>query len=88
MPRISAFCGIVIYMYFGEPQHNVPHFHALCNGRKVAIAIENGAVLAGSLPPGKMKLLRTWAKIHRGELRRAWKMLQYHKKYRRIKPLR
>jgi hypothetical protein len=29
MPRISSFYGIVIWMYFDEPQHEGrPHFHA------------------------------------------------------------
>jgi hypothetical protein len=28
MPRISAFYGVVIYMYWNERDHPVAHFHA------------------------------------------------------------
>jgi hypothetical protein len=28
MPRLSAFYGIAIYMYWNERDHPVPHFHA------------------------------------------------------------
>jgi len=28
MPRISAFHGILIYMYWNEGDHPIPHFHA------------------------------------------------------------
>jgi Domain of unknown function (DUF4160) len=49
MPRISAFLGIVIAMYFDD--HPPPHFHALYSGESVSIGIDPLTVLAGRLPP-------------------------------------
>jgi hypothetical protein len=48
MPRISAFYGIAITMYYAE--HGVPHFHALYAGQDASTAIETLEILGGSLP--------------------------------------
>jgi Domain of unknown function (DUF4160) len=48
MPRISAFYGVVIYMYWNERDHPVAHFHAYHAGRRASVAVD-GTVLAGSL---------------------------------------
>ena len=37
VPRVSAFYGIVIAMYFDE--HGVPHFHARYAGQQASVAI-------------------------------------------------
>ena len=34
MPRLSAFYGVVIYMYWNEKDHPVAHFHAYHAGRR------------------------------------------------------
>jgi len=44
VPRISAFYGIVIEMYFGD--HPPPHFHALYAGEEALIVINTGEVIA------------------------------------------
>jgi hypothetical protein len=49
VPRISAFYGIVIDMYFGD--HAPPHFHARYASDEATIVIATGEVLVGSLPP-------------------------------------
>ena len=46
MPRISAFYGVVIYMYWNERDHPVVHFHAYHAGRRASVSV-NGEVLAG-----------------------------------------
>lgn len=52
MPRISAFYGIVIWMYHDEAHHGGrPHFHASYGGDEATVDIENLATLAGGLPP-------------------------------------
>jgi len=70
VPRISAFYGIVITMYFDD--HEVPHFHARYAGDTASIAIATGAVLAGRLPRRALRLARSWAVAHRGELELNW----------------
>ncbi len=41
MPRVSAFYGIVIEMYFREAHHSGrPHFHAEYAGAKASFDIE------------------------------------------------
>ena len=40
MPEISKFYGIVIYMYIND--HNPPHFHAVYQGYKATITIQDG----------------------------------------------
>ena len=48
MPLISAFYGIVIYMYWNEKDYPVAHFHAYHAGLRASVSI-NGEVLAGHL---------------------------------------
>jgi uncharacterized protein DUF4160 len=70
VPRISAFYGIVIAMFYEE--HGVPHFHALYAGARASIAIASLEVLAGSLPERALRLVREWAALHRSELEANW----------------
>lgn len=59
MPRISAFYGIAIYMYYRD--HVPPHFHAIYGEFEATVAIETVEVLE-------------WAAAHRDELRHAWEL--------------
>lgn len=70
MPRLSAFHGIVIYMYIRD--HGVAHFHARHGGSEVVVEVATGAVLAGGLDRRQMKLVNEWAVLHRSELLEAW----------------
>jgi len=70
VPRISAFYGIVIAMYFDE--HGVPHFHASYAGQRASVAIATLEVLAGSLPERALRLVHEWAALHCGELEENW----------------
>ncbi len=83
-PRLSAFYGIVIWMY--RPDHPPPHFHAQY-GEHVA-QIELGAlrVLNGSLPPRALRLIREWARLHDDELDN-WERAQALETLVPIKPL-
>ena len=71
MPRISAFYGIVIAMFWNEGVHARPHFHAEYAGHEASIAID-GTVLGGSLPPRALGFVREWAKLHEAELHANW----------------
>jgi hypothetical protein len=85
MPRISAFYGVVIAMYYDE--HPPPHFHALYAGAQVQVRIDTLEVLAGSLPRRAMALVLEWAAQHRDELVESWERARRHEPLDRIDPL-
>lgn len=73
MPQVSTFYGITIWMYFDESPHSGrPHFHAGYGNDEVVVAIDDMAVLAGSIPHRALRLTREWANRHRAELRNNW----------------
>lgn len=58
MPVISMFYGIIVSLYFQDNrQHHRPHIHAKYQADEAVIAIPDGELLDGYLPPGKMKML-------------------------------
>lgn len=85
MPRVSAFYGIVITMYWRE--HLPPHFHALYSGVDAALAIGSGEVLAGELPPRALRMVREWADLHEADLRENWAKAENALPLDRIEPL-
>lgn len=73
MPRVSAFYGIVITMYFNEAQHGGrPHFHARFAGVTVSYDLATLEPIAGRLPRRSHRLVVKWARLHRDELLRDW----------------
>ena len=74
VPRISAFYGIVIYMYWQD--HAPPHFHALYSGDEAQVRIADGTVMAGALPTTAARLVTEWASLHRDELLADWARAQ------------
>jgi len=70
MPRLSAFYGIVIYMYARD--HGLPHFHAWYGEERASIEIPSGAVLEGRLSRRQATLVRQWTQLHRDDLLEAW----------------
>ncbi|MBL7778324.1 MAG: DUF4160 domain-containing protein [Chitinophagales bacterium] len=85
MPRISAFYGILIYMYYNE--HNPPHFHAHYGENKAVVGINDFALLEGSLPPKAFALVVEWAALHLQELRQNWDKAAAHEQLISIAPL-
>ena len=89
MPTISMFYGILILMYFYDnKKHSVPHIHAEYGEYEATIAIGDGSVLGGSLPPAKMKLVQAWIEIHRDDLMADWKLAVSGEPVFKIDPLR
>jgi len=72
VPRISAFYGIAIYMYYRD--HAPPHFHAIYGDSEATVAIETAEVLEGRLPRRARILVSEWAEAHRDELQRCWEL--------------
>ena len=70
MPRISAFYGIVIYMYIRD--HGPPHVHAWAAEHRAVVDISTGMITVGSLTARQAGLVRDWVELHRGELVEAW----------------
>lgn len=70
MPRLSAFYGIAIYMYYRD--HAPPHFHAIYGDHEAADEIATGAVMAGGLPRRARVLVEEWLAAHRDELQQDW----------------
>lgn len=89
MPTISMFYGILIQMYFYDnKRHKSPHIHAEYGEHHATIRIEDGAVLAGSLPNSKMKLIQAWIEIHKEDLLADWKLAVSGEQVFKIEPLR
>ena len=74
MPRISAFYGIAIYMYFRD--HAPPHFHAIYGEYEAIVDIDTAQIMAGNLPTRARSLVIDWATMHQGELRDNWQRAQ------------
>ncbi len=71
MPRVSAFYGITIFMYWNEGQHSWPHFHARYAGEAASVDLE-GSLIAGALPRRALSLVSEWAQLHADELLANW----------------
>ena len=85
MPRLSAFYGIVIYMY--RPDHPPPHFHARYGDHVAKIAIDALALIDGQLPARALRLVLDWAGEHQEELRANWDCARAHEPLAGIDPL-
>lgn len=85
MPRISAFYGIVIVMYFGD--HPPPHFHAKYGEHEAQIAIATGKILHGSLPRCALNLVQGWTELHRTDLVADWERAEREEPLASIEPL-
>ena len=83
MPVLSRFHGIVIRMYFIQAEHNPPHIHCAYGESAAEVAIADGHVLDGSIPPGELALVIRWIALHRTELMEIWNTQEF----RSLKPL-
>jgi Domain of unknown function (DUF4160) len=88
MPVISTFYGLMVEMFFKDiGRHNQAHIHVRYQDFKTVIAIPNGEVLGGDLPPKKMKLVQAWVSLHEEELMRDWELAVNGKPVFPIQPL-
>ncbi len=74
MPQISSFYGITIYMYGEITLRRTSTPSTASTGRKITIA--EGHLLAGSLPPRALRMVRGWRRSHENELRENWARVQ------------
>jgi hypothetical protein len=89
MPIISMFYGIIIYMYpLDTKQHSMPHIHVEYSGMSAVFSLLDGEILAGELPPKKIRLVQAWMDIHAEELEADWRIAVQGGEVFRIEPLR
>jgi hypothetical protein len=85
MPRISAFFGIVIRMFYND--HSPPHFHAEYGEHEAVYMIETIEVSRGRLPRRAHALVVEWTTLHRFELMENWDRARQGLPLRSIEPL-
>jgi hypothetical protein len=85
VPRISAFYGIVITMYYRD--HEPPHFHAVYGEHQAQIVIATLEPLVGEFPTRALRLVREWAELHRAELQANWERARARQPLDTIAPL-
>lgn len=89
MPVISMFYGVIVSLYFMDNRrHSRPHIHVRYQDDEAVIAIPEGELLEGSLPPGKIRLVQAWVEIHRDELLADWHLAVQGQQPFKIDPLR
>ena len=85
MPKISAFYGVTIAMYYGD--HAPPHFHAHYGGKEALVAIETGEVVARSFPKRAAALVEEWRRLRLTELAENWDRASNHEPLLPVPPL-
>ena len=89
MPVISMFYGVIVMMFFiDDKRHKRPHIHVKYQNHEAVVAIPDGVVLDGSLPPPKMKLVLAWVELHTDELMADWELASNGDQVFKIEPLR
>ena len=89
MPEIARFFGIIVRMYVeAGGQHHRPHFHAYYQDHVGIYAIDEIALVAGSMPTRQDRLILAWAELHQEELLADWHALQAGRPPAKIEPLR
>ena len=61
-------------------------FFGIIAGEEIVVALD-GAILEGSFPKNKLKLLDAWMEIHREDLEANWTLLSKGEQFFRIDPL-
>ena len=54
---------------------------------RASVAIEDGALLAGELPPRQLHMVQVWVDLHRDELLADWELAKEGEEPFRIDPL-
>jgi len=74
VPTLKDFGGFRIVMFFKD--HNPPHVHVIMRtGQRVTVAIRDGRVLAGTMPPTVLRVARAWIVENRAALLTKWNEL-------------
>lgn len=74
MPRISAFDGIIILMFYAD--HQPPHFHVRYGEHQALVHISPAQIGQGSLPARVERRVLEWAQKRKAELEANWDRAQ------------
>jgi hypothetical protein len=89
MPTISMFYGIIISLFFEiREKHHSPRIHVRYQDSRASVSIEDGAMLAGELPPRQLRMVQVWVDLHKEELLADWEIAKEGGEPFRIDPLR
>jgi hypothetical protein len=72
-------------MFYND--HDPPHFHARYAEHRARVAIADGEVLDGHLPPRAARMVKEWVGLHRNELEQDWRLAGELEPLNRIAPL-
>ena len=88
MPTISMFYDILVLMLFRDNRrHHLQHIHVRYQSDEAAVAIDDGALLDGNLPPKQLKMVQAWIESHKEELFVDWELAIKGEEPFRIAPL-
>ena len=88
MPTISMFYGLLVMMYFRDNRrHHLPHIHVRYQGAEAAIALDDGRILEGVLPPKQLRMVQVWIDLHQEDLKLNWELAVNGEDPFRIAPL-
>jgi hypothetical protein len=85
MPRISAFFGIMIWMYYDE--HNPPHLHAEYQGNWAVLDFYGNIIKGDLRSRTALRLVRDWIDLHVEELQEDWELARAGRELKEIEPL-
>ena len=85
MPRISAYYGIVVTMYWRD--HPPGHFHASYAGQVAAIGDRVTRAPRRLGASRALRLVKEWAELHQAERRDNWDRARAHEALLSIDPL-
>jgi hypothetical protein len=86
VPAISRFFGIVIAMFFDDP--DPPHFHARHAAGQARIRVDTLEVMDSTLARRQERLVFAWAELHQVELVENWRRARAGETLNAFEPLR
>ncbi len=91
MGSISAFKGIVVYMYPEKGgKHHRAHIHAFHGGSEAVVAVPEGEVIESDadFPVKKLRLVQAWVYLRTEELMANWELCLAGKNVVWVDPIR
>ena len=87
--RVSAFLGMVLYMYPEKNgRHNRPHIHVIYGDDECVLSIPDGEVLAGEIPGRQLRNAQTFIDMRTEELMLNWNLCMEGKDVVWVDPIR
>lgn len=74
MPPFAIIAGWKAFVYAND--HGVPHFHLRYADQSIPVAIADGRVLSGKLPPDIQRAVDAWLEHHQEETMAAWNAIR------------